>query len=367
MPVLTDDIVSLLWSVFQGFQDIESEHESVVMGLYRFENQNASSIRTLLVTKCLTDAEGQPECECDSVEEFLQEDCDTVVAESAGSSPSTTEDTHLKQSVDNVCKKVQQVTVYENGALREKMIEVDAEDKNCHEINSTITYSQAYRDAEDDIASTSAGVDASDDAENCNVAKCSSSDLKLKTNNSDVAMKESACSECKQSACEHHCYQGLYTSGSVFGYPLQSNILFSQDRSHVIKGQNPFPNERTDPFHRKETASSSSIPSTSDNSSPRKCKFPDKYLIFTRGSETFTPHQIGIKRMKSLERVTGNHVQVMPNVEDNLHGMDHQGYDDVDHVIELHGHIIGLSLSPDDRQVCYYGPVSVIVIIVSIH
>lgn len=338
------------------------------MGLYRFENQNASSIRTLLVTKCLTDSEGKLECESDSVEQSILEDCDSVVVRSAGPSPSSSEDTQLKTSVDNVCKKVQQVTVYENGALREKMIEVDADDKNCHEINSTITYSQAYRDAEDDIASTS--VDGKADVENCNVAKCSPSDLKLKTVNSDVSMKgiDNSCSECKQSDCEHNCYRGMYTSGSVFGYPLQSNILFSQDRSHVIKGQNPFPNKRTVPYNRKEKTSSTNIPSTSENSSSqRKCKFPDKYLIFTRGSETFTPHQIGIKRMKSLEKVTGNRVQVMPNVEDNLHGLDHQGYDEVDHVIELHGHIIGLSLSPDDRQVFYNDPTSLTVMMVSGH
>lgn len=345
----------------KGFQDIESEHESVVMGLYRFENQNASSIRTLLVAKCLTDSESELEPNCDTPENSIPEKCDTPANNPAIFSPVLAESKSSETSAENASKKVQQVTVYENGALREKLIEVDAEVKNVHEINSTITYSQAYRDAEEDIASTSVEMETKSDTESSNGASGSSADLKMKTVNTSVSMKnmEGVCSECMQTDCEDHCNGGMYTSGSVFGYPLQSNILFSRDGSHVIEGKDPFPEENTRQFNRKQqmdcsekpvgSEDISDAPSTSKNSSQLPCQFPDKYLIFTRGSETFTPHQIGIKRMKSLEKVCGDKVQVMPNVEDNLHGMDHQGYDTVDHVIDLHGHIIGLSLSPDDR------------------
>ena len=108
------------------------------MGLYRFENQNASSIRTLLVAKCLTDSGSEFESNCDIPDNSVQTNCDTVAT-----NPAIPKTSDAKKSVENADKKVQQVTVYENGALREKMIEVDADDKNKDKINSTITYSQA--------------------------------------------------------------------------------------------------------------------------------------------------------------------------------------------------------------------------------
>ncbi|CAH1785488.1 unnamed protein product [Owenia fusiformis] len=83
-------------------------------------------------------------------------------------------------------------------------------------------------------------------------------------------------------------------------------------------------------------------------------KSQDKYLIFTTGVKTCTPHQIGVKRMSpdkldlKLDRKQKN---ILPDVEGNQQGLgagpDH--YDDIDHLIDLHGHIIGMSLSPDHR------------------
>lgn len=60
-------------------------------------------------------------------------------------------------------------------------------------------------------------------------------------------------------------------------------------------------------------------------------------LVFTRGAETYTPHQIGVKRIvkKDLMAV-------------NMKAIDRPD-DTVDHVVEMSGHIIGMSLSPDHR------------------
>ncbi|XP_053381354.1 uncharacterized protein LOC123524702 isoform X2 [Mercenaria mercenaria] len=77
-------------------------------------------------------------------------------------------------------------------------------------------------------------------------------------------------------------------------------------------------------------------------------KVKDKYLIFTKGSETYTPHQIGIKRIKPF---SDDGSRLLPNVSENTHHLE-QGddvYDDVDHLIDMHGHIIGMTLSPDQR------------------
>ncbi|XP_076238441.1 F-box and WD repeat domain containing 5 isoform X2 [Calliopsis andreniformis] len=95
----------------------------------------------------------------------------------------------------------------------------------------------------------------------------------------------------------------------------------------------------------------------------------EKYLIFTTGSKTYTPHQVGFKRIKNVkfptrlvaepslfERYTQREMEremerEMPNP--NINGRDYEAvdvnFDKVDHVIDLHGHIIGMGLSPDHR------------------
>lgn len=80
-------------------------------------------------------------------------------------------------------------------------------------------------------------------------------------------------------------------------------------------------------------------------------KICDKYLIFTKGSETYTPHQIGIKRIKPLKAFNEDGSRLLPNVSENVH-QPNQGedvYDEVDYLIDMHGHIIGMTLSPDHR------------------
>ncbi|XP_004531683.1 F-box/WD repeat-containing protein 5 isoform X2 [Ceratitis capitata] len=92
-----------------------------------------------------------------------------------------------------------------------------------------------------------------------------------------------------------------------------------------------------------------------------------KYLIFSTGSKTYTPHQIGIKRIRNVkfpkkldpgpslkERIaakkaakTENQLRADPDWW-NFESVAHL-FDKVDKVIDLHGHIIGMSLSPDHR------------------
>ena len=78
----------------------------------------------------------------------------------------------------------------------------------------------------------------------------------------------------------------------------------------------------------------------------------DQLLIFTKGSWTFTPHQVAVKRMPcsaaellSQQRVREDDIETQdfgPNEDD-------ADDDNVDETIELHGHIIGMNLSPDHR------------------
>lgn len=97
-----------------------------------------------------------------------------------------------------------------------------------------------------------------------------------------------------------------------------------------------------------------------ENSVPR-------YLIFSTGSKTYTPHQIGIKRIRHVtfpkkldpgpslrERIAARKAEKQNQLRDpdpdwwNYEAVADR-FDKVDKVIDLHGHIIGMALSPDHR------------------
>ncbi|XP_036320698.1 F-box/WD repeat-containing protein 5 isoform X1 [Rhagoletis pomonella] len=92
-----------------------------------------------------------------------------------------------------------------------------------------------------------------------------------------------------------------------------------------------------------------------------------KYLIFSTGSKTYTPHQIGIKRIRNVtfpkkldpgpslkERIAAKKAADRENLLRtdpdwwNYDSVAHL-FDKMDKVIDLHGHIIGMALSPDHR------------------
>lgn len=96
-----------------------------------------------------------------------------------------------------------------------------------------------------------------------------------------------------------------------------------------------------------------------------------KYLLFSMGTKTYTPHQVGFKFVgkesvhfpKTLERgpslreriATKKQERLLQNNEPSIEPdwldfdavADH--FDPVDVIIDLHGHIIGMGLSPDHR------------------
>ncbi|XP_009469780.1 PREDICTED: F-box/WD repeat-containing protein 5 [Nipponia nippon] len=67
-----------------------------------------------------------------------------------------------------------------------------------------------------------------------------------------------------------------------------------------------------------------------------------KYLIFTTGCLTYSPHQIGIKRILPHQMTTAGPVLGEERRSDEF-------FDSLDHVIDIHGHVIGMGLSPDHR------------------
>ncbi|XP_070811947.1 F-box/WD repeat-containing protein 5 isoform X1 [Pituophis catenifer annectens] len=67
-----------------------------------------------------------------------------------------------------------------------------------------------------------------------------------------------------------------------------------------------------------------------------------KYLVFTTGCLTYSPHQIGIKQILPHQMTTAGPVLGEERNSDRF-------FDSLDHVIDIHGHIIGMGLSPDHR------------------
>ncbi|XP_038230948.1 F-box/WD repeat-containing protein 5 isoform X2 [Dermochelys coriacea] len=78
------------------------------------------------------------------------------------------------------------------------------------------------------------------------------------------------------------------------------------------------------------------------NQLPTEASNKKKYLIFTTGCLTYSPHQIGIKQILPHQMTTAGPVLGEERRSDEF-------FDSLDHVIDIHGHIIGMGLSPDHR------------------
>ncbi|XP_061055567.1 F-box/WD repeat-containing protein 5 isoform X2 [Eubalaena glacialis] len=68
-----------------------------------------------------------------------------------------------------------------------------------------------------------------------------------------------------------------------------------------------------------------------------------KLLIFTTGCFTYSPHQIGIKQIRPHQMTTAGPVLGEGRGSDAF-------FDALDHVIDVHGHIVGMGLSPDNSR-----------------
>lgn len=78
----------------------------------------------------------------------------------------------------------------------------------------------------------------------------------------------------------------------------------------------------------------------------------DKYLIFVTDGDAIVHHRLAIKKVSIPSKVNGSSC-LQPNATEIDNGPDGNGIsnDKVDHIIDMHAHIIGMSLSPDQRLV----------------
>ncbi|KYQ55678.1 F-box/WD repeat-containing protein 5 [Trachymyrmex zeteki] len=123
------------------------------------------------------------------------------------------------------------------------------------------------------------------------------------------------------------------------GFEYASPIQYNQEYRQVEmqKKAHESDSESENPQWEEESESGeSSI--TEECDTDELASNPEKLLIFTTGSKTYTPHKVGFKRIKLV---------TFPRRLDP--GPSLHKFDKIDHLIDLHGHIIGMGLSPDHR------------------
>lgn len=399
-------------NVTQANQALECERESVTMCLYRFQNVNASSIRTIMVAECPSENESSMlaqlspwTCVACSQEhlEGASKELSTNVNQDCSNNNATQEvcsqdDLHFLSSLREGDES------FKTGPLRKRMLhheqwsstDIGLKDGPDHsvdedsdfllksedtlirewekiEMDSSVEESQyvfphkssragdVYLDVKDDFFNESESLELED------------ADYLTKMVN-DVHLPSHYPSACCDILLSLH-GAGLDVHGAAAPGSSPRNKYCCRDSRQRKKSQDYHPQiaETTElsPLASLAAPLSEAGTVSSDNHAGRmQCirwksektvppALRDKLLIFTMGEETYTPHLIGIKRIR-VEDVIGfknsrenlispdGEVRLLPDVDQNLQGMD-RPKDNVDHVINMHGHIVGMALSPDHR------------------
>lgn len=310
---------SALW-LNKAWQESESEKKPIIKRLFKFYNKNASSIRTIVVANCCPTNEAE-----DDVSSRDNNDEGTGASRRLAKlivhgNPVS----HNALSTNPWPDTRSRTLELASGSLTQDFkVDYSAESKEACTMDSPIRYSQEYRRAE------SAEIVSPQD---------------------DVV------------------YDDENTSSDFEDPPLPWDEDWSElsdengdepDSSRVSRPPPP-------PLQDDDDDSAGESESVDEDTSGEKILDPrEKFLIFTTGSLTYTPHQVGFKRIKPFkfaERVTEtlslsqrlaerqerNSVpSVSPNWQDEESAVPF--FDKIDHVIDLHGHIIGMGLSPDHR------------------
>ncbi|XP_044752618.1 F-box/WD repeat-containing protein 5 [Coccinella septempunctata] len=144
---------------------------------------------------------------------------------------------------------------------------------------------------------------------------------------------------------------------------LYYNIRYREYEKNVLRYDDDFEMKSED-GDVVDDLSTSGTSSSSDSATDSD----DKYLIFVTGSNTYIPHEIGIKRIKSFkfpdridpgpslkerQMLLDERKRLLDSGVDNIYWNDidsiAEKFDSPDYLIDLHGHILGMRLSPDHR------------------
>lgn len=297
---------SVLW-LNKANQESASEHVPIMSQLYKFYNGNAASIRAIMVADCLSPAPKE-------TEDSQDQPSTSLMHEEKGNPPSHRD---LSSTSVNCSPPPEQPEVLHHASSRLQYSTLEGGFMNWRKLGDgfeyakPIRYNKEYRqvEMERDIAeSDSESEDKEDDEDDID---------------DDGDEKEE---EEEEEDEEEEAENSQLEDGS------------ESDES--------------------STAEDCDFDELNDN--------PEKFLIFATGSKTYTPHQVGFKRIKPVnfprrldpgpslrERLAQREREreVSPRPEPNWQDYESVAdkFDKVDHLIDLHGHIIGMGLSPDHR------------------
>ncbi|RWS11666.1 F-box/WD repeat-containing protein 5-like protein [Dinothrombium tinctorium] len=287
----------------KAYQESESERKPIVKRLFKFYNKNASSIRTILVANCQIDDDAL------ETEENNQKDDKHSSNDASRRAKGNPVSKQLPNSPSS--EKRRSRTLHTSSSGSDSFDYYEAQSSFVCSTQSPIRYSVDYR----------------------------------KNNFSNDSDSSTPSSE-----------------GNSFSdppLPWEENWFSLSDDED---------NGKKDKLPSKDPQPSSSSSSDDElKSEGRILDEREKLLIFTSGSLTYTPHQIGIKRIKPFrfkEFVTetltlsqrleekrreeeSGILQMSPNWQDE--NVIRNYFDSVDHVIDIKGHIIGMGLSIDHR------------------
>ncbi|XP_035683697.1 F-box/WD repeat-containing protein 5-like [Branchiostoma floridae] len=410
---LGDSTCSVLW-LNKATQEVDSEQVSVVMRLFRFRNFNSSTIRMVTVADCsrfLTDVAStanthRPVGPCQPISEEESPGMNTAASQSeesaithrcgtsdgdmgtectcgggvlntdfggdsnthkgSGDGTATESDTDNKDdSVIPLARKQSNVNLAANTASQEQSHNAMQDDDDTHDGSENVGPNvwEQYRERTVGVAGPSHEATAGP-----------SHDASAGPSHEATAgpSHDSAAGPSQHAMGPDDLFYNYYYDEESDEMWVDYDYLPHQEllprASYYPSPQKESPTQRTKEGARSQNSFSSGASHSGEHSEllasydnidvayrdhGGRPSASDKYLIFTTGSETYTPHQIGIKRIRPQQKVMKDPKTLLQeNALHGFHGMDGQDlveFDSVDQIIELHGHIIGMGLSPDHR------------------
>ena len=314
---------SALW-LNKAWQEVESERKPIIKRMFKFYNKNASSIRSVLVADCPTE-QSSPEAAHSSQPDHSQptksshRNCD--IANQRGNPVSSLGSNLRFRSLQTPPAHSQRIDFY------------GAESNLVCTAESPIRYSAEYR---------------------CEQSRRQSS-LSNRTDSKDSA-------------------DGAHSMDRNDSRDVESDNDFDDpplpwDEDWLKLSDDEFDDKPSNPKQKKSNHDQKEVKSEA-STSKLLCN-GDKLLVFTSGSLTYTPHQIGIKRIKPFlfEEFVSETASLSKRLEERRQEKERERetqalvaspnwqeeetvshlFDNVDYTIDLKGHIIGMALSPDHR------------------
>nr|CAD7593404.1 unnamed protein product [Timema genevievae] len=390
---------SIVW-LNKASQETSSEHVPIMNLLYRFYNSNASSIRAVMVTNCLAPMPEFPDSRESSDKNWSRR------PESAGQRGNPPSHRELNPGLRD------KSPVFLPNLSRPQYFDPEGTLSNCHKFGesldyaSPIKYSAEYRQFEtqqnatsdsEDITPTGTGYNST--GRGWNPRSIASTRTKLGGKLSGVRIckggEPSGVRICKGGEISgiRICKGGEPLGVIIFkgGEPLGVRICKGGEPSgiRICRGGEPsgiiicrggepsgirICRGGGEPSGVRICKAGEPLgvrickDDASENSSEASMELglSEKYLIFTTGSKTYTPHQVGFKRVRGVtfprkmspgptlserlaRRAAERENSQRPDPNWLVFEEVADRFDKVDHLIDLHGHIIGMGLSPDHR------------------